>query len=331
MAPQQSDPTAEPSEPDDTAVTDAAGEHVEARAAERSAERAAALAVTEGFHPLRVRPYVNEPDDTLGGAGTTVRPLIDAATPDSGPATQDLGLFPAAYAATGQAQEYPADGRPDEAAAAARGRHRRRRRGIVVAAAAVAASALAAGAVAVTGSVTGEEKAGDRAQPEPPSAMPEVTLPANAGHGAATQPRQVTPHWPMRATTTPAPRVTPSSSASSAPSTTTPSPTPPPASASPTATAPPTTTAPPPGTAPTQADVLQLGSSGPEVVDLQWRLSQVRCYRGPMDGYYDWDVERAVAAFQDRHDIREDPSGVYGPATRDALLRATRDGSHRHR
>nr|WSX74304.1 peptidoglycan-binding protein [Streptomyces sp. NBC_00899]WSX79631.1 peptidoglycan-binding protein [Streptomyces sp. NBC_00899] len=341
MAPHEPDLTAGPYEPDDTGVTGVTSEYAEAigdggdvdgevRAAERSAERAAAFAVTEGFHPLRVRPYVaGDQDDTFGGGATTARPLIDTdGGADGGPATQDLGLFPAAYAAMAAAQEYPADdGYAQEtaaAAAAAHGRHRRRRRGIVVAAAAVAASALAAGAVAVTGSVMGEEQGGtDRALPEPASAAPDVTLPADAAPGAVTEPVKVTtaPHHPMRATTTPAPKVTPSTTAppSSAPASPSPSVS---ASATTTATAPPSST-PPPGDASTQPGVLQVGASGPEVEDLQQRLTAVWVYHGPVDGQYDSHVEHSVAMFQVWYGVQGDPSGVYGPATRAALEAAT--------
>lgn len=350
MAPQQPDLTAGPYEPDDTGATGVAGEYTEVngdggevdgevRAAERSAERAAAFAVTEGFHPLRVRPYVpSEHEDTFGGGSTTARALIDVpGADDGGPATQDLGLFPAAYAVIGAAQEYPADDGPAReaaAVAAAHGRHRRRRRGIVVAAAAVAASALAAGAVAVTGSVMGEEQGGtDRALPEPASAAPDVTLPAGAAPGAVTEPVKVTPHHPMRATTAPAPRVTPSTTAP--PSTTPASPSPSAtasasASASATATATPSGTASTPGNAPAPA-VLQLGSNGPEVQDLQQRLTAVWAYHGPLDGQYDSGVEHAVATFQVWYGVQGDPSGVYGPATRAALMAATSSpGSSHH-
>jgi hypothetical protein len=318
---------------DEFAAADGRGE---VRAAERSAERAAALAVTEGFHPLRVRPYVaGEADDTLGG--TTVRPLIDA-DPDGsgGPTATDLGLFPAAYAAIEGAQEHPQeypvevatpDGTHDRAAA--HGRHRRRRRSIVVAAAAVAASALAAGAVAVTGQVMGPEQGGtDRAQPDRSSAVPEVTLPTDAAPGAVTQPVQVT-HYPMRATTSPAPNFAPSTSAT--PSTTgsaSASTTPPSASA----TATPSQTNPSNGTpsAPATSTVLQLGDNGPEVTDLQQQLTQVWIYHGSADGRYDSGVEKAVAMFQVWYGVQGDPSGVYGASTRAALDQATASGDSRH-
>lgn len=344
MAPQQPDRTTGPYEPDDTGVAGGTSEYDEVnedgsgegRAAERSAERAAAFAVTEGFHPLRVRPYVGDPDGPApGGPATTARPLIGTGgADDGGPATTDLVLFPGAYAMT--AHEYPADDGFREtaaAAAAAHGRHRRRRRGIVVAAAAAAASALAAGAVAVTGSVMGEEQGNfDRGLPEPASAVPDVTLPADAAPGAATHPVRVAPHYPMRATTTPAPKVTPSTTApptSTAPAATPSTTTSAGATATATATTPTTPTTPPPSatqpatTPAAQTDVLRLGASGPEVVDLQQRLTRVWLYHGDMDGRYDSGVQASVAMFQIWYGVHADPAGVYGPATRDALVRAS--------
>jgi hypothetical protein len=326
-----------PDGPDDPDGLDADGE---ARAAERSAARAAALADTEGFHPLRIRPYVTgDPADTLGG-GTTARPLIDV-DPDGGPATTDLSLFAAEYAADPEGLAYLPRRPEDELAAlgghGAHGRHRRRRRGVVVAAAALAASALAAGAVAMTGAVTGEEQKGERALPEPAAATPDVTLPADAAPGAAvTEPVPVTQH-PMRATTAPAPRTTaPTPSAS------------PSASASATASAPPPGSATTPSQSPTSSptatatapsDVLRYGDSGAAVLDLQQRLAQVwcwdrPCYRGDMDGAYDQDVVQAVGNFQSANWqldlVQRDGWGVYGQATRAALAAATSDDGHSH-
>ncbi|NJP42330.1 peptidoglycan-binding domain-containing protein [Actinacidiphila epipremni] len=316
------------------AMDDAAGDGA-TRADERSAERAAALAVTEGFHPLRVRPYVADSEDAFP-AGTTARPLIDV-DPDGGPATTDLGLFPAAYAEMEAAEEYPqehpADGGGAEeppglvgATGAAHGRHRRRRRGIVVAAAAVAASALAAGAVAVTGQVMGDEGSAKRALPEPSAASPDVTLPADAAPGAASEPVPVT-HHPMRATTTPAPKTTPPSSATPSASATTTAPPTTPASTTPSQS--PTGTPPPAS----QPSVLRLGDSGPAVQDLQRRLTDVWVYHGPQNGTYDQRVQQAVAMFQVWYGVQGDPSGVYGPATRTALMAATAsdDGHDHHR
>ncbi|WP_435126452.1 peptidoglycan-binding domain-containing protein [Actinacidiphila sp. bgisy144] len=206
------------------------------RAAERSAERAAAVAAVEGFHPLRLRPYVvAEPDGEAGES--TVRQLIDTDQPgaygdpydgapgpaDGGPAFADLGLFPAA----GQGHGDLADDDEDtdlHAASAAHGRHRRRRRGIVVAAAAVAASALAAGAVAVSGHIGTEQPGTDRALPDQSSSMPDVVLPSDATQATASTAPAMTGHTTAAATPrTATPSATPSTSATADPAGTAPS------------------------------------------------------------------------------------------------------------
>ncbi|MCM2419180.1 peptidoglycan-binding protein [Streptomyces sp. RKAG293] len=91
-----------------------------ATAAARSAERQIALAATEGFHPLRVRPYVAEPGTEP--AESTVKPLIGTAA--YRPAATDVGMFPATgagvfpatgagmFPATYDGLEYPADDAP---------------------------------------------------------------------------------------------------------------------------------------------------------------------------------------------------------------------------
>ncbi|MET8749095.1 peptidoglycan-binding domain-containing protein [Streptomyces sp. NPDC004667] len=64
---------------------------------------------------------------------------------------------------------------------------------------------------------------------------------------------------------------------------------------------------------------LRSGDSGPEVEKLQRLLADQGLYRGRFDGRYGRSVERAVDDFQFYNDVRGDPSGVYGPATRRAL------------
>ncbi|MEW2518219.1 peptidoglycan-binding domain-containing protein [Actinacidiphila alni] len=314
----------------------------EARAAERSAERAATLAATEGFHPLRLRPYVAEPGGEAGE--TTVRPLLSPSF-DGGPAEGDLGLFPEAYSGVEYPAELPGEfpggfpgefpgefpGGGDTEPAAAHGRHRRRRRGIVVAAAAVAASALAAGAVAVTGQVMGDEPRTDRAMPPDRSAaVPDVELPTEIAGVSGTATEAAARRVPAQraAPTTSAP---PSATASAPSPTATASTTPPPTTAgtaSPTATV--TTTAPSaspsdhvasPATA--GPPVLQQGDTGAAVADLQQRLIDVWVYHGRVDGTFDRGVERAVALFQIWYGVQGDASGVYGPHTRAALEHQT--------
>ncbi|MCZ4103280.1 hypothetical protein O3W51_45160, partial [Streptomyces sp. H39-C1] len=177
-----------------------------ATAAARSAERQIALAATEGFHPLRVRPYVAEPG--TGPAESTVKPLIGTAA--YRPAATDVGMFPATY----DGFEYPADdalaypaedgpGHPADLSAAGphesgllldrtghsdwsdaegpgqhrggrRRRPRRRRRGLVVAAATVAATAMAAGAVAVANQLLSTPDRPERALPDNTSSDPDL-------------------------------------------------------------------------------------------------------------------------------------------------------------
>ncbi|MEU6848789.1 peptidoglycan-binding protein [Actinacidiphila alni] len=306
----------------------------EARAAERSAQRAAALAATEGFHPLRLRPYVAEPDGEAGE--TTVRPLLSPSF-DGGPAEGDLGLFPEAYSGVEYpaelAGEFPAEfpGGGDTEPAAAHGRHRRRRRGIVVAAAAVAASALAAGAVAVTGQVMGDEPRTDRAMPPDRSAsVPDVELPTEVAGVSGTATEAAARRVPAQraAPTTSAP---PSATASVPSPTATASTTPPPTtagSASPTTTV--ASTAPPASpsdhvASPATAGpvTLQQGDTGAAVADLQQRLIDVWVYHGRVDGTFDSGVERAVALFQVWYGVQGDAPGVYGPHTRSALEHQT--------
>ncbi|WP_236240539.1 peptidoglycan-binding protein [Streptomyces sp. CC228A] len=68
-----------------------------------------------------------------------------------------------------------------------------------------------------------------------------------------------------------------------------------------------------------EGPTLRLGDRGQEVSELKHRLRQAGAYDGPMHDRYDRDVERAVAAYQQREGVTGDPSGVYGPATRAAL------------
>ncbi|MEW1862355.1 peptidoglycan-binding protein [Streptomyces sp. NPDC088194] len=345
-----------PTSPGPAAEDDAGG----IRAAERSAQRAAAVAAVEGFHPLRLRPYVTDPHGDAAGE-STVRRLIDTDPPgpvdDDGPAVADLGLFPARYAGVEYA-EAPHDGGRDaahaHAVAAARGRHRRRKRGIVVAAAAVAASALAAGAVAVSGQIGQEQGSTDRALPDQSSSMPDVVLPTDATQSTASSaPAMADPGAPRATTTTTraaSPSATPSTSATTPPATdsatpagsggtsahvagsTSAAPGTPAAPSDPATSSGTDTSTPPASDASSAAtQVLQLGDSGPAVADLQRRLSEVWVYAGPINGVFNSQTRLAVATFQvwywvtDAADGSHD--GVYGPKTRAALERQTQGDS----
>jgi peptidoglycan hydrolase-like protein with peptidoglycan-binding domain len=80
-----------------------------------------------------------------------------------------------------------------------------------------------------------------------------------------------------------------------------------------TAPAPPTT-APP---APAPSDGAARGSSGPEVVALQHRLTELHLDPGPPDGRFGGGTFAAVLAFQELAGI--EPTGTVGPETRAAL------------
>ncbi|MFB9393977.1 peptidoglycan-binding protein [Streptomyces coeruleoprunus] len=69
----------------------------------------------------------------------------------------------------------------------------------------------------------------------------------------------------------------------------------------------------------TDGTSLSRGDRSQAVRDLQHRLRELGLYSGPLHGQYDNNVERAVAAYQERRGISGDPRGVYGPATRTSL------------
>ncbi|WP_413104829.1 peptidoglycan-binding domain-containing protein [Streptomyces sp. Inha503] len=75
---------------------------------------------------------------------------------------------------------------------------------------------------------------------------------------------------------------------------------------------------PPPGD---PGDVLTLGSTGPEVTELQKRLLRIpNVYQdGQVNGQYDQTLAQAVSRFQVWYGIRGDANGVYGSATRRSL------------
>ncbi|MEU7068732.1 peptidoglycan-binding domain-containing protein [Streptomyces narbonensis] len=225
----------------------------------------------------------------------------------------------------------PADGH-----APARGR----RRGMVVAAvAAVAVVGTAALAAAVLG---GGDESDDRAtglevttsaslnvavseapSPSPSSETPEPSSSPPSARPTATSASPSATSTPSASRTAPSPSATTGAAAPPAATTT----------AAPTTAAPttaPATTAPPTSQAPEEPEeteespvTLSYGSSGPEVEELQQRLTLAGAYHGPIDGEYGQGVWRAVKSYQSWMFIEEDPKGVYGPATREALERST--------
>ncbi|MEV0218101.1 peptidoglycan-binding domain-containing protein [Streptomyces sp. NPDC050704] len=108
-----------------------------------------------------------------------------------------------------------------------------------------------------------------------------------------------------------APEPTVPSAAPSRPATTT---------RSPSATSSSSSTRPTPSTPPERAEplVLRPGDEGPEVTELQQRLSQSGLYAGNATGDYDTRTETSVRNFQVTRNISEE-AGVYGKETRRRL------------
>ncbi|MGG8408538.1 peptidoglycan-binding domain-containing protein, partial [Streptomyces sp. 12297] len=79
------------------------------------------------------------------------------------------------------------------------------------------------------------------------------------------------------------------------------------------------TRSPSPTNSPPQGQVLRRGDTGPDVEELQLRLSEMGWYWGPANGKYGRFVESAVADYQQWANVIGDPEGVYGPATRRSL------------
>ncbi|MFE7515524.1 peptidoglycan-binding protein [Streptomyces sp. NPDC057540] len=167
----------------------------------------------------------------------------------------------------------------------------------------------------------------DLPAPDPtPDAAPPSAAPSSApARGASPTPRTASPSAtaPTSGTPrTPPPRSAPPTSVPTPPATHPPTSAPAPA---PTATP----SAPRPGR--TDSSLLSLGSTGPDVVDLQLRLQQLYLYLGSADGMFSGSVEVALTRFQKARDIPEQP-GVFGPLTRAALYAEThrpdRGGRH---
>ncbi|NBE55189.1 peptidoglycan-binding domain-containing protein [Streptomyces boluensis] len=90
------------------------------------------------------------------------------------------------------------------------------------------------------------------------------------------------------------------------------------------------TTAPPAGEQESESEsgqepgTLGRGDRGPEVVELQQRLTELKLYTGPLNGNYGPATENAVTRFQQARQIDED-EGTYGPKTRAAIEAETSD------
>ncbi|MFC9929944.1 peptidoglycan-binding protein [Streptomyces sp. NPDC127190] len=259
--------------------------------------RTAEAAAAEDFDPLRIRPYVEMPDQDPGAAATASLPVVVGATLPPGPARADPPVW-------------QRDGGP-----AAQETGRGRRRTVLLSVAGVGAAVLAVAGFALF-SYHAPSRDRDRAAAEEVRAsVPDVTAQRSASPTARTA--TATPPPPPQA----APAASPPSPSATAGAS--PSPTPSPthsATASPSASrAPSATASAAPGATPAAGPVLRTGDSGPQVVELQERLRQLNLYDDPVDGVYDRPVWDAVRTYQLARGIQGDTLGEYGPATRASL------------
>ncbi|MET8699055.1 peptidoglycan-binding protein [Kitasatospora sp. NPDC004723] len=265
------------------------------------------------------------------------------------PAEDELGVFPFAHAAA--APETPAAGGRAARRAAEQKSARgplARRKGLLIAAGAGLLAVTVGLAYAITPS---------SAPPDGAAPVPTATL--GLAPVDPTTPAQPSPSAPSPTEDTPAPTPTPSRTTAKASPSKSPTGTPPadapattvaaappvkapdpdPASTAPPAPPAPLPTAPPPApttAAPTPAApsptapqtptptptirVLEYGMEGPDVQELQRKLSVVICWeKVPPTGKYDDRTKLIVMYFQDINGIRGDARGVYGPSTRAAL------------
>lgn len=272
--------------------------------------RTAEAAAAEDFDPLRIRPYVDleaepVPEGAVPFEDETQRlPAVEATMPlravVPAPSATDLSLFEGG----GDTPEPLTDAGPP----------RRPRRTLVLTVAGAVVAVLAAAGFA-SGLFSYETPSRDDATPQDVRA----SVPA-ASKSAA----RVTPSTsgspsaqPTSASPTPSLSTNPSPSASSSPSATASRSTAP--ARTPTATATTPTATAGNGQSSSPAPILRRGDDGPEVTELQLRLTQLNFYSGPHNGIYDKQVEASVRSYQWARGIQTDELGVYGAATRAKL------------
>ncbi|MFC7863816.1 peptidoglycan-binding protein [Streptomyces murinus] len=281
--------------------------------AERTAEalrrtRTAQAAAAEDFDPLRIRPYV----DVGPGDDADLPP---AGSPAPSPVEATMPLRPVAEPADVRLfEQAPGEPGPPSASAGTLGepvRRRRLRRTALLAAAGAGVAVVAAVGVALFSYHTPSR---DDAAPEVRESVPDVPPPATATPSAHDT------SAPSRSTarSVPAPPPSPSPTPTRSPS---PSPTPTPSR---TPSRAPSPTASAPGV-PASTAVLERGDSGPQVVELEYRLWELNLYDGDVNGVYTHPVENAVSTYQLARGIQGDPLGVYGPQTRASLESETPD------
>jgi len=285
--------------------------------------RTAEAAAAEDFDPLRIRPYVEleggaPPDDgeTMALRAVPAPPAPASALPTpltsgaSAPSAQDLSLFDPATATLRVV---------DRGGSGTAAGGRRRRTVLLGAGAAVVAVVAAAGLA--SGLFTYDAPSRDEAQPKDvragvpaPSASTSETKRAPGATAVAPPPSASTP-------ASASPSADPTESSSPSPSETGASPTPSRSAEPEQSPSTATSSAPPDGNlaADPEPPVLRRGSQGPEVVELELRLTQLRLYNRPARGTYDQHLQDAVSRYQWARGVWPQEWGVYDAKTRQRL------------
>ncbi|MBT2676965.1 peptidoglycan-binding protein [Streptomyces sp. ISL-14] len=285
--------------------------------------RTAQAAAAEDFDPLRIRPYVELEGDgetmplraVPPTAPTPTAPATDPAStlpaplspPATTPSARDLRLFEpdAAAGDEGTGTDTPGEGT----------RHRRTRIALLGVGGALVAVVAAAGLA--SGLFSYEAPSRDTALPDDVRA----SVPVPSTSEASEEPS------PTGASTRPAPPPAPASPTESA----SPSPSPSRSSASPTPSRSTEPTPPPSATEAPDAQeesaaarepeppTLSRGDRGPEVTELELRLTQLGLYTRKPGGSYNEGVEDAVSRYQWARGIQPEEYGVYDLVTREKL------------
>ncbi|MEV8086001.1 peptidoglycan-binding domain-containing protein [Streptomyces nigra] len=286
--------------------------------------RTAEAAAAEDFDPLRIRPYVElegggPPDDgetmALRAVPAPAAPAAPASalpTPlapgASAPSAQDLSLFDPATATLRVVD----DGRRTAGASA------RRRRTVLLGAGGAVVAVVAAAGLA-SGLFAYDAPSRDDAQPKDVRAgVPAAsasTSEATRAPGATAVAPSASASAPVSASPSGSPTESPSASATGA------SPTPSPSTEPEQSPSTAASSAPADGNlaADPEPPVLSRGSQGPEVVELELRLTQLRLYNRPARGTYDQHLQDAVSRYQWARGVWPQEWGVYDLKTRQRL------------
>ncbi|MFJ8631072.1 peptidoglycan-binding protein [Streptomyces sp. NPDC093568] len=285
--------------------------------------RTAEAAAAEDFDPLRIRPYVELESDNPA-ATMQLRPIppqLPTPAPASTPApnAQDLSLFEASPAPDDEDHlREPRHGAEDLDGGDRPARHRRTLLlgvgGAVVAV--IAAAGLASGLFTyeaptrekalpddVRASVPAPQTT-EGSEPAAPTGTTTRSTPPSASASPTQSPTSSPSPSPSRSTTSPSPSATGSTEPTSTASASEPAGSQAEDSAAARETTPPT---------------LSRGDRGPEVTELELRLTQLGLYTRQAKGVYNEAVEDAVSRYQWARGVRPEEYGVYDLETRERL------------